>query len=191
MKLTPTVLEDEYLRLEPFTDALREPVRAALDVDPDAWSIMVSSAYGPAFDGWWDEAMAGLAAGTRIPFAIVRQGRVVGTTSYAEISERHRKLEIGSTFYHPDARGGPVNPACKRLMLGHAFDQGAVRCELVVDAVNARSRAAVLRLGAVEEGILRRHKITHTGRIRDTVVFSITDHDWPSVRARLDARLAG
>ena len=75
-------------------------------------------------------------------------------------------------------------------MLQHAFDSGIVRVEIITDGINARSQAAIAKLGAVREGVLRRHKITHTGRVRDTVMFAITDQDWPGVRARLDARLA-
>ena len=99
-------------------------------------------------------------------------------------------LEIGGTYYRPDLRGGPVNPAAKRLMMGHAFECGARRAVYRVDAINLRSRAAVLKLGAVEEALLRQDRITWTGRIRDTVIFSVLDHEWPAVRDRLDARLA-
>ena len=100
-------------------------------------------------------------------------------------------MEIGGTYYHPDHRGGAVNPAAKRLMLDHAFAAGARRVQLNVDAINHRSRAAVLKLGAVQEGILRQNRVVWTGRIRDTVVFSILAAEWPAVRAGLDARLAG
>ena len=100
-------------------------------------------------------------------------------------------LEIGGTYYHPDIRGGPANPSAKRLLMAHAFESGARRVQYKVDALNARSRAAVLKLGAVQEGILRQDRVTWTGRIRDTVVFSILADEWPAVRERLDARLAG
>ena len=99
-------------------------------------------------------------------------------------------MEIGFTYYAPDVRGGAVNPAAKRLLLGHAFDAGAQRVQFRVDAINARSRAAVLKLGAVQEGILREDKVTWTGRIRSTVVFSVLPSEWPAVRERLDTRLA-
>ena len=84
-----------------------------------------------------------------------------------------------------------MNPASKRLMMAHAFESGARRVQYKVDAINARSRAAVLKLGATQEGILRQDRVTWTGRIRDTVVFSILADEWPAVRERLDARLAG
>ena len=137
--------------------------------------------------------MAAMGNGSRIPFAVRDKagGRVVGTSSLYEIRPEHRRCEIGSTFYRPEARGGPVNPACKRLLLGHAFEAGAVRVEIITDAINPGSQAAIRKLGARDEGVLRNHKITWTGRIRDTAQFAILDEDWPAVRARLEARLAG
>jgi RimJ/RimL family protein N-acetyltransferase len=83
-----------------------------------------------------------------------------------------------------------VNPAAKRLLMAHAFESGVRRVQYKVDAINARSRAAVLKLGAIQEGILRQDRVTWTGRVRDTVVFSILADEWPAVRDRLDARLA-
>jgi RimJ/RimL family protein N-acetyltransferase len=191
MLLTPVPLEDRFVRLEPFAEALRDEVRSALDCDAAAWDIMVAAAYGPHFDGWWASAMAAMAQGTRIPWAVRRKadGVVVGTSSLYEIKPDYRRCEIGSTFYRPEARGGPVNPACKRLLLAHAFGAGAVRVEIITDAINPASQAAIRKLGARDEGILRKHKITWTGRIRDTAQFAILDEDWPEVRARLDARL--
>jgi RimJ/RimL family protein N-acetyltransferase len=192
MDLRTEVLEDRFVRLEPFTPALEAEVRAALDCDPEAWDIMVGAAYGEHFEGWWASALAAMAAGSRIAFAVRRKvdGAVVGTTSLYEIKPDYRRCEIGSTFYQPEARGGAVNPACKRLLLGHAFDAGAVRVEIITDAINPASGAAIRKLGARDEGVLRKHKITWTGRIRDTAQFAILDEDWPDVRARLDARLA-
>ncbi len=185
------LLEDRFVRLEPFEEALRGEVRVALDSDPDAWDIMVAPAYGDHFDGWWASALAAMRAGTRIAYAVRRRsdGAVVGTTSLYEINPAYRRCEIGSTFYRPEARGGPINPACKRLLLGHAFDAGAVRVEIVTDAVNAQSQAAILKLGAKAEGVLRKHKITWTGRARDTAIFAVIDDDWPEVREGLDRRL--
>ena len=192
MRLEVRPLENRWVRLEPFEAALADEVRAALDCDSDAWDIMVGAAYGPHFDGWWASALKAMAAGTRIAYAVRRRddGAVVGTSSLYEINPPYRRREIGSTFYRPEARGGAVNPACKRLLLGHAFDAGAVRVEIITDAINPRSQAAILKLGAKAEGVLRKHKITWTGRPRDTAMFAVLDDDWPEVRDRLDARLA-
>jgi RimJ/RimL family protein N-acetyltransferase len=187
----PQALEGRFVRLEPYAAALRDDVRAALDCDPDAWNVFAASGQGEQFDGWWRRALEETAAGTRVAFAVRRlsDGVIVGTTSYLNIRPEHRGVEIGSTFYVPGARGGPINPECKLLMLSHAFDAGAIRVELITDARNLRSQAAIAKLGAVREGTLRKHKITWTGHQRDTVVFSVTDEDWPSVRAALEARL--
>ena len=192
MKLSPVVLEDRFVRLEPFTAALEGEVRAALDCDPEAWNGMVSAAYGEHFDAWWAAALKAMEAGSRIAFAVRRlsDGAVVGTTSLYEIKPEHRRCEVGSTFYRPDARGGAVNPACKRLLLDYAFSNGAVRVEIITDAQNAASAAAIRKLGARDEGVLRKHKITWTGRVRDTAQFAVLDEGWPEVRRRLDERLA-
>ena len=192
MRLEVRTLENRWVRLEPFILALEAEVRAALNCDAASWDVMVGAAYGPHFDGWWASALKAMEAGTRIAYAVRRleDDAVVGTSSLCEIHPAYRRCEIGSTFYRPEARGGVVNPACKRLLLGHAFDAGAVRVEIVTDAINPRSQAAILKLGAKPEGVLRKHKITFTGRPRDTAIFAILDDDWPEVRDRLDARLA-
>lgn len=192
MRLDTVALENSHVRLEPLTASLEGEVRAALDCDAASWDVMVAAAYGPHFDGWWRAALSAMAQGTRIAWAVRRlsDGAIVGTTSLYEIKPDYRRCEIGSTFYRPEARGGPVNPSCKRLLLGHAFDSGAGRVEILTDAINPSSQAAIRKLGARDEGILRKHKITFTGRIRDTAQFAILDDDWPAVRDRLDARLA-
>ena len=189
MKLTHAVLQGRHVRLEPLAEVHRQAMRAALDGDEAAWSIMVGVGFGPHFDAWWDQAMAG----TGMSYAVIRQsgGMVVGATGYYEISSAHSRVEIGGTYYRADARGGPVNPEAKRLLVDHSLACGAIRVEFVTDAINARSRAALTKLGAVEEGVLRHHKTTWTGRVRDTVMFSILAEEWPAVRAGLDQRLAG
>jgi RimJ/RimL family protein N-acetyltransferase len=122
-------------------------------------------------------------------FAVVVDGVCRGMSNYLDVDPHHHTVEIGSTYYAPDFRGGAVNPSAKRLLLGHAFDAGAHRVQFRVDAANARSRAAVLKLGAVQEGILRHDKITWTGRQRSTVHFSVIAEEWPAVRDGLDARI--
>lgn len=192
MRLPLVPLQGRFVRLEPLTPDLEEAVRAALASEPDTWTIMVNNGGPGGFESWWPASLQGMSRGDRLVFAVRRlsDGEVVGTTGYYSLRLEHRTVEIGSTFYRPDARSGPVNPECKLLLLRHAFEHGAVRVEFVTDAINARSRAALAKLGAAQEGILRRHKITWTGRVRDTVMFSITDQDWPAVRERLEARLA-
>ncbi len=131
------------------------------------------------------------AAGPRRAYAVRRlaDGEVVGLTCFLALGTPEHTVEIGATFLRLDARGGPVNPEMKRLMLAHAFEHGALRVAFQIDARNLRSQAAVAKLGAVREGVLRRNRRTWTGHVRDTVVFSILDEEWPAVRERLDARL--
>jgi len=111
-------------------------------------------------------------------------------TAFLKIDRANAALEIGLTYYTPDARGGPVNPAAKRLLLGEAFDAGFGRVQFHVDEINARSRAAVLKLGATFEGIQRWDRIVWTGRRRSTAVYSVIAPEWPAVREGLDRRLA-
>ena len=180
------------MRLEPFAAALREPLRAAIAGPDPIWDIMASSAQGERFDAWWSVALAEAAEGRRAPYLVRRlsDGRAVGTTSFLHIDPDSRSVEIGSTFLHAEARGGGVNPDMKLAMLAHAFEAGAVRVEIRTDGRNLRSQAAIAKLGAVREGLLRKQKRLWNGELRDTVVFSIIDDDWPAARERLQARLA-
>ncbi|MDB5423765.1 MAG: acetyltransferase, family [Phenylobacterium sp.] len=190
MKLAPQVLENRFARLEPITEAHREDLRAACAADPDTWNRLYPfSMLGAAFDEGWARMYA-RPGPEWMAFAVMAEGRCRGASSYLAIDAANATLEIGATYYGPELRGGAVNPAAKRLLLAHAFDSGARRVQFKVDAINARSRAAVLKLGAVQEGILRADRVTWTGRVRDTVVFSILAGEWPAVRDRLDARLA-
>src|SRR5262249_40023300 len=151
------------------------------------WTHMLSVGRGAGFDTWFDEA---LTQAQRIPFVVrsLRDGRLVGSTSYLDVIERHRRVEIGSTWYHPDVWATAVNPECKLLLLVHAFEVfGVNRVSFVTDVRNERSRAAIAKLGAVQEGILRAHMVTQGDRVRDSVLFSITAAEWPAVREQLTA----
>ena len=191
MNLTTAPLRGRFVQLEPFSPAMRDELGAALDVDPDSWALQYANGQGEAFGAWWAGLMREVKAGARIGFGVrTADGRLVGTSSYIAISGPNRTVEVGSTFYRPEVRGAAVNPETKLLMLGHAFERGALRVQLSVDSRNARSQAAVAKLGAVREGVLRRHLVTWTGWMRDTVVFSVVDTEWPQVRAGLVDRLA-
>lgn len=120
---------------------------------------------------------------------IERDGAIVGTSSFLEVSPVDARLEIGFTLYTPDAWGTDVNPACKLLLMGWAFDHGFGRVQLKTDIRNARSQQAIARLGATFEGVLRRYQRRQDGSVRDTVVFSVTAEEWPGVEAGLTARL--
>jgi RimJ/RimL family protein N-acetyltransferase len=190
MQLASQVLEDRFVRLEPMDEVHREDLRAACAADPATWTDLYPySLVGEAFDEGWRRFYADPAA-DRMNFAVMVGGRCMGVSSYLTVDPVNASLEIGGTYYHPDIRGAAANPASKRLLLGHAFASGVRRVQFKVDAINARSRAAVLKLGATQEGILRQDRVVWTGRIRDTVVFSILADEWPTVREGLDARLA-
>ena len=131
--------------------------------------------------------------GESVVFATVerKSGRIVGSTRFMNIDRANRRVEIGSTWIAPPWQRTAVNTEAKYLMLRHAFEiWGCIRVELKTDALNQRSRNAILRIGAREEGTLRRHLMTWSGRVRDTVYFSILDSEWPSVKTALEARLA-
>lgn len=131
--------------------------------------------------------------GESVAFATVerKSGRTIGSTRFMNIDRMNRRVEIGSTWIVPAWQHTAVNTEAKYLMLFHSFEVwGCVRVELKTDALNERSRGAILRLGAKEEGMLRQHVITWTGRIRDSVYFSVLDSEWPSVKARLQQKLS-
>lgn len=191
MKLDARLLENRFVRLEPLEDRHREPLRLACDADPDLWPALYYQSFGGEhFDTGWATLRTQQAGGTRLPFAVIRDGELVGMSSYIDIQPANRAVEIGTTYYRPDARGGAVNPAAKRLLLDHAFACGVDRVAFKVDDRNQRSQAAMTKLGAVREGVLRHDLITWTGHVRSSVVFSVLAQDWPAIRARLDARLA-
>lgn len=192
MKIEPKVLENRFVRLEPLDEVHREDLRAACAADPATFhDLYPYSMLGEAFDARWNNQIPrDRATGAWMHYAVVVDGRCVGMTCFIGADPVNAVVEVGGTYYHPDFRGGATNPAAKRLMMGEAFATGARRVVYRVDAINARSRAAVLKMGAVQEGIFRKDRLTWTGRIRDTVIFSILDDEWPDVRDRLDARLA-
>jgi RimJ/RimL family protein N-acetyltransferase len=137
-------------------------------------------------------ALADAAKGSAMPFAIIDRasGRIAGSTRFGAIAPEHRRVEIGWTFVGEPWRRSGVNTAAKLLLLTQAFEgMNCVRVELKTDSRNAASRAAIARLGAVEEGVLRSHMICADGHCRDTVYFSILAPEWPAVKARLDALL--
>jgi RimJ/RimL family protein N-acetyltransferase len=148
---------------------------------------------GPGFDEWFEDALAQARAGRQFPYAVRRtaDAALVGSTSLLDPSERHRRVEIGSTWYHPAAWGGVVNAESKLLLLTHAFEAlGVNRVAFVTDLRNERSQAAIAKLGAVREGVCRAHMVTQGGRVRDSVLFSIIAAEWPAVRERLAARVS-
>jgi RimJ/RimL family protein N-acetyltransferase len=194
MQPRPVSLENAFVRLRPFEPDTDGP--EVHELAARAPEIFRFWSYRGA-EGWvrsWIEAIRERTEdGSMIPFAVVQpaSGAFIGITSYLDPSPANRSVEVGMTCYAPEAQGTPVNPAAKRLLLAHAFEgHGAVRVQFSVDTRNLRSQAAVIKLGARQEGVLRKNKIVADGYLRDTAVFSILDSEWPEVKDRLDARLA-
>jgi RimJ/RimL family protein N-acetyltransferase len=191
MKLESRVLQNALVRLEPMAERHRDALRSATDADAAFFAELYPYSWaGERFAATWDKLMADMGKGHTLAFAVIDGGVCRGITTFYAIDAANAVLEIGGTWYAPDLRGGATNPAAKRLMMGHAFESGVRRVGYRVDALNARSRAAVTKLGAVQEGVLRQDRVMWTGRIRDTVIFSVLASEWPAVRDGLDARLA-
>jgi RimJ/RimL family protein N-acetyltransferase len=193
--VTPITLEGSVVRLEPIQ---REHVQAFWEVAKDAlddifeW-IPYRMKTREDFQGLVEKAFDEQKRGESIVFATVERGsgRVIGSTRFMNIDRVNRRVEIGSTWIAPAWQRTAVNTEAKYLMLRHAFEVWkCFRVELKTDALNQKSRNAILRIGAKEEGTLRRHVLTWTGRVRDSVYFSILDSEWPEVKARLEAMLA-
>lgn len=191
----PVLLEGRHVRLEPLTPAHAEGLFAAA-LDPAIFKHLLIPPFDSvaAVEAYITEALRAQAAGTEVAYATVRRGdgRVVGATRFIDIRRPHRGLEIGWTWLAPEAQRTAINTEAKFLMLRQAFEGwGALRVQLKTDANNLKSRTAILRLGAVFEGILRQQMLrAHDGYRRDTAMFSIIDREWPAVKAGLEAKLA-
>jgi RimJ/RimL family protein N-acetyltransferase len=173
-------MADGDVRLEPLTEAHREPLRRACAEDPDIWQIYPMSFFGDGFDPAFDKC---LRPGNSTGFAAFLHDEMVGMSSYLDIETKHGSVQIGRTFFVPRVRGSGLNRRVKQLMLERAFATGFRRAEFKVDTRNGRSMAAIEKLGAVREGTLRKNLVTWTGYIRDTAVYSILADEWPALKA--------
>ncbi|MBO6634473.1 GNAT family protein [Parvibaculum sp.] len=185
-------LERAGVRLEPLEEAHRAGLAAA-GAATEIWRFLPYDGTGPGFDAWFDWSVSLNREDKETVWAVRKaaDGEIVGTTRYLNIAAHDRRVEIGSTWYAPAVWGSHVNPACKRMLLAHGFETLKLnRIELKTDLRNLRSQAAIAKLGAVREGVFRRHMVLPDGHVRDTVYFSIIREEWPEVRARLDERLA-
>lgn len=192
MLVVPVVLEGRQVRLEP----LREDHLAGLaemGLDEELWRwIPTPVRTTEEMAAYIATALREQAHGVSLPFALVerRTGRPIGSTRYGNIDRTHRRVEIGWTWVAREWQRTAINTEVKYLLLTHAFERlGCIRVELKTDSLNERSRAAILRIGAREEGTFRNHMITASGRIRHTVYFSMVDSEWPGVKARLEEKL--
>jgi RimJ/RimL family protein N-acetyltransferase len=192
MVVAPVILTGRHVRLEPL--ALEHAAALAeVGLDNDLWKWIPTAVRTPEeMSAYVQSALQEQAAGSALPFALIEKstGRAVGSTRYANIERVHHRLEIGWTWVARQWQRTAINTEAKYLLLRHAFETlNCIRVELKIDSLNDRSRAAILRIGAREEGTFRNHMITASGRIRHTVYFSIVDSEWPEVRARLETRL--
>jgi RimJ/RimL family protein N-acetyltransferase len=184
----PTTLVGERVRLEPLGHAHVDDLFEAGQYD-EVWTWLPVPRPLVRADmlAQIDHA---LADPDRLPFAVIVDGRAVGSTSYADVDLSVGGLEIGFTWYTPRLWATTVNPECKLLLLGHAFDDlGAGRVLLKTDALNTRSQAAIRKLGASYDGTLRHHRRRPDGTIRDSAFFSLLETEWPAARAALQARI--
>lgn len=193
MQLQPLVLAGAHVRLVPMTPE-HVPALWRAGSDPELWRLTMAQVHGEDdMRRYVDDALRAQAQGTALPFVttLANTGQVIGSTRFGNVDAAHRRAEIGWTWIAPPWQRTAVNTEAKYLMLGHAFETlGCLRVELKTDVLNARSRNAILRIGAREEGVLRKHQVTEGGRVRDTVYFSVIDDEWPAVKARLEAMLA-
>jgi len=191
----PLTLEGSVVRLEPVRRAHAELFWeiAKNDLENIFRWIPYSMKTPEDFHRLVDKAFEEQNRGKSVVFATVEpvSGRVIGSTRFMNIDRTNRRVEIGSTWIAPPWQRTAVNTEAKYLMLRHAFEVlKCIRVELKTDGLNQKSRNAILRIGAKEEGTLRRHLVTWTGRVRDTVYFGILDDEWPEVKTRLEARLS-
>jgi N-acetyltransferase len=189
MHITHTTNVTPFASLAPLVPEDREALRVIAD-NPAIWTHWMKDMSAPLWDREFDWMLGEQAAG-RWCLHTVRDdaGKVIGQTCYLAIRPEHKGVEIGGTWYAPWAHGSKVNPSCKLMLLSHAFACGAERVELKTNANNARSRAAILKLGASYEGIHRHHMLQHDGTWRDTAWYSILAAEWHRVKTGLEARL--
>lgn len=195
MQITPLTLTGKIVRLEPLSES-HIPDLCRVGLDERIWRFM---RYGMVLTedqmrAWVLSILEKQAMGNDLPFAVIHlaSGRAVGATRYLNIQPDQRYLEIGGSWYGVDYQRTGVNTEAKYLLLKHAFeDRGVIRVQIKTDLRNVASQRAIERLGAKKEGILRKHMILPNGYIRDSVIYSIIDDDWPAVKAVLEEKMRG
>jgi RimJ/RimL family protein N-acetyltransferase len=192
MIVAPVTLEGRNVRLEPLSQAHHGSL-SAVGLEEELWRwIPTPVRTQEEMSAYIATALDEQARGVSLPFALIEKasGRAIGSTRYGNIDRTHYRVEIGWTWVAPAWQRTAANTEAKYLLLRHAFETlGCIRVELKTDSLNERSRAAILRIGAREEGTFRNHMITASGRIRHTVYFSILDSEWPDAKARLQTMM--
>lgn len=190
--LEPIVLEGDFVRLEPMTLGHHSGL-SEVGLDPDIWRYTLVLVRTPdEMRGYMESALKLQREGTTLPFATIERssGRIVGSTRFGNYDPGNRRIEIGWTWVAPPWQRTAINTEAKFLMLSHAFEKlGCVRVELKTDVLNTPSRKAMLRIGATEEGVLRKHSLVWDGRYRDSIYYSVLDEEWAGVKLQLEKML--
>ena len=189
----PVVLEGTRVRLEPLALDRHWAGLVEIGLDPDLWRWTLNVCETPdQLRGYLETALDEQSKGRSLPFATLDRasGRVAGCTRFGNLEPAHRKVEIGWTWVGRAFQRSHVNTEAKYLMMRHAFEVwSCVRVELKTNLLNRRSRDAMLRIGCVEEGVLRQHATSDQGVLRDTIYYSVLDREWPEVKARLEGMM--
>ncbi len=190
--LEQVMLEGNFVRLEPMTLEHHTGL-SEVGLDPEIWRYTLVVVQTPEeMRSYIEDALRLQRAGTALPFVTIERssGRIVGSTRFGNYEAANRRIEIGWTWIAPPWQRTPINTEAKYLMLSHAFEKLAcVRVELKTDVLNTPSRKAMLRIGAKEEGVLRKHSLVWDGRYRDSIYYSILDDEWPGVKQELQRML--
>jgi N-acetyltransferase len=191
LKIKPILLKGSWLHLEPMSEMHRKELFASAQ-NETIWAHTATQAYVDQFHHWFEVALRNYQARDQLPFVARRisDQKIMGSTRLHDINYEHRRLAIGYTWLIPEMWGSYVNPECKLLLLNYAFEELQMnRVELLTDFRNTRSKAAIKKLGAKEEGTLRQHMVLGDGSVRDTALFSIVRNEWPRVKTTLERRL--
>jgi len=195
LSIAPATLDGERVRMEPLALARHFEALCEIGLDPDLWRWTTNRVTTPeALRLYLDTALQEQAEGRSLPFATVDKpsGRIAGCTRFGNIDRYNRRMEIGWTWVGRPFQRSYVNTEAKFLMLRHAFETlGCVRVELKTNALNRRSRDAMLRIGCTEEGVFRRYQRNDDGTWRDTAWYSVIDSEWPAVKQRLEGMISG
>ncbi len=191
--LKPISLEGHLVKLVPLNATHREDLLEAAS-DGKLWELWYTSVpSAETIDSYLDTVFKNQKAGLALPFVVIEKktGKVVGSTRYMNADTQNRRVEIGSTWYSQSVQRTGINTECKYLLLSHAFEVlKTIAVEFKTNFHNFPSRNAILRLGAKQEGIIRNHRIDHNGNLRDTVLFSILDNEWPTVKTSLEFKMS-
>jgi RimJ/RimL family protein N-acetyltransferase len=189
MQISPISLRGQLVDLIPLSAEHIEGIKAAA-ADGELWQLFFTTVPSPELtQQWLNIALEAQQQGKALPFVVIRKadGEIIGATRYCNIDQANRRLEIGYTWYAQSVQRSGINTECKRLLLTHAFETlNCIAVEFRTDWFNRKSQAAIERLGAKRDGILRNHTILPNGRIRGTVVYSILQNEWAGVKQNLD-----